>query len=188
MNKQLLVLSIASIAAVMLLTGTAQQAEAAAFVKLGDIKGESTDDGHKDWINLLSVSQTIDREPRDNGASGSTRHRSSATFGDIVLVKEVDASTPKLQEAIATGEHFRDVHIDFTTEVADKRVPYLQWELKNARITSYSFSGAADNDPIPTDQISLNFEEIKVTYTKYDENGREAGKVEYTWKIEEGTK
>ncbi len=25
------------------------------FLKLGDIKGESTDDGHKKWIDVLSV-------------------------------------------------------------------------------------------------------------------------------------
>jgi len=30
----------------------AQVAGGAGYLKIGDIKGESTDDGHKDWINL----------------------------------------------------------------------------------------------------------------------------------------
>jgi hypothetical protein len=32
-------------------------ANAAGYLKIGDIKGEATAEGHKEWINLLSVSQ-----------------------------------------------------------------------------------------------------------------------------------
>ena len=158
------------------------------YLKMGDIKGESTDSGHADWINLLSVSNSITR-PMAAGASGSTRHRSSATFGDIVCVKEVDASTPKLQEAIADGTNFPKVNIDLTTSSeGGERLPYLTWELVNARVSSYSVSGATDGSAVPTEQISLNFEEIKVTYYKYDKDNKSKGQVDYGWKIEEGTK
>ena len=157
------------------------------YLQIGDIKGESTDAKHMDWINLLSVSSSITR-PMAAGASGSTRHRSSATFGDVVCVKEVDASTPKLQEAIADGTGYKKVKIDLcTSSEGGERLPYLQWELTNARISSYSVSGATDGGTVPTEQISLNFEEIKVTYSKYDKDNKSKGKVEYTWKIEEGT-
>lgn len=160
----------------------------AGYLKVGDIKGESNDEGHKDWINLLSVSNNITR-PMGAGASGSTRHRSSATFGDVVCVKEVDASTPKLQESIADGTNFPKVNIDLcTSSEGGKRIPYLRWELKNCRVTSYSVSGATDGSQVPTEQLSLNFEEIKVTYDKLDKNNKSQGKVEYTWKIEEGVK
>ncbi len=158
----------------------------AGYIKLGDIKGESTDDGHKDWINLLSVSNGITR-PMSAGASGSTRHRSSATFGDVVAVKEVDASTPKLQEAIADGVVFPKVNIDLcTSSEGGKRIPYMQWELASARVSSYSVSGATDGGQVPTEQFSLNFEEIKVTYTKLGKDNKSGGKVEYKWNIEEG--
>ena len=158
------------------------------YLQVGDIKGESTDDGHKDWINLLSISSSITR-PMGAGASGSTRHRSSATFGDVVCVKEVDASTPKLQEAIADGANFKSVKIDLcTSSEGGKRIPYMQYELTNARVSSYSVSGATDGSQPPTEQISFNYEEIKVTYDKLDKENKSSGKVEYTWKIEEGKK
>ena len=166
-----------------------QNASAAGYLKIGDIKGESTDDGHKDWINLLSVSQAISRD--SSGHSSRAAHK--ASFGDIVVVKEVDASTPKLQESIAVGKHIPVVILDFTKIFADRegtaqQQPYLQYELKNVMITSYSLSGDAQSDSVPTEQISLNFEEIKVTYTQYDEHGKKKGSVEYSWKVEEGTK
>lgn len=159
----------------------------AGYMKIGDIKGESQDEGHKDWINLLSVSGNITR-PMGAGASGSTRHRASATFGDIVCVKEVDASTPKLQEAIADGTNYAKVEIHLcTSSEGGKRIPYLTWDLKNARVTSYSVSGATEGG-VPTEQLSLNYEEIKVTYDKLGKDNKSAGKVEYTWKVEEGVK
>lgn len=34
------------------------------YLQFGDIKGESTEPKHHDWINLLSVSQNISRPIR----------------------------------------------------------------------------------------------------------------------------
>lgn len=184
MNK-LVILSICSVGAVMLLLGAAQQADAAAYMKLGDIKGESTDAGHKDWIDLFSISHEIDRTTKNTAAA---RQRSSVTFGDVVVVKEVDTSTPKLQESIAKGNKITTAEIDFTRSSDDGRqVTYLKYELKNVMISSYSFHGESSGDQIPTDQISLNFEEIKVTYYPKNSEGT-SGKVEYSWKVEKGEK
>jgi len=38
------------------------------------------------------------------------------------------------------------------------------------------------------EDLSLNFEEIKVTYTETDNTGKKKGNVEYSWKVEEGKK
>ncbi|MEX2431573.1 MAG: type VI secretion system tube protein Hcp [Dehalococcoidia bacterium] len=156
----------------------------AAYINFDGIDGESTDDGHKDWINLLSVSQGIHRPAAEGG---SVRSSSGPKLDDIVIVKEVDASTPKLMEAIADGTVFPNVVFDLT-ELHDggRRTTYLKYELKNVYITSYSLGGSAQSDVVPTEQVSLNFEEIKVTYTKTDDDGASKGNVEFEWKVEEG--
>jgi type VI secretion system secreted protein Hcp len=153
------------------------------FLKISDVDGESTDDGHKDWINLTSVSQSLSR-PMAPAAGGSSRHRGSATFGDVVCVKEVDASTPKLLEACANGRVFPEVTIELCQEGQEQ--PYLMWELKQCRVTSYSVSGSTDGDAVPTEELSLNFEEIRYVYTEHLADGKSAGKVEAQWKVEEG--
>ncbi|MBN1853370.1 MAG: type VI secretion system tube protein Hcp [Pirellulales bacterium] len=158
----------------------------AGYVQIGDIKGESVDANHKDWINLISVSQSVSR-PMRAGVSGSTRQRASADLGDIILVKEVDASTPKLIQAICDGTNYPEVKIDLCTSTgAESRQPYFQWVLKNVRVTNYDVSGATQEGAVPTEQISLNYEEIKWTYDKMDKSGKSVGKVEATWKVEEG--
>ena len=70
----------------------------AGYIKIGDIEGESTDKNHAGWINVLTVSQSLSR-PMQSGISGSTRQRASVTCGDVIITKEMDASTPKLIQA-----------------------------------------------------------------------------------------
>lgn len=160
----------------------------AGYIKIGDIKGEAQDKDHKEWINLLSVSQSLSR-PMRAGVSGSTRQRASVDCGDIVCVKEVDASTPKLIEAICDGKNFPEVKIDLVTSTgAEGRMPFFQWELKNVRVTNYDVSGATQDGAVPTESFALNYEEIRWVYDKMDKAGSSVGKVESTWKVEEGTK
>ena len=160
----------------------------AGYMKLGDIEGESVDSSHEGWINLLSVSQNLSR-PMRAGASGSTRQRASVDCGDVVVVKELDASTVKLIEAICDGVVFPTCNIDLcTSSGADGRVPYFLYELENVFVTNYSVSGATADGAVPTEQLALNYETIKWTYDKMGKDGSSEGKLEATWKIEEGVK
>ncbi len=161
----------------------------AGFIKFDGIDGESKDSNHDKWIDVLSISYGIFR-PIASGISGSTRQRASATFGDIVMVKEIDKSSPKLQEKIATGEVIPKLEIELTsaTRNADTREPYLKYELTNVLITSYRISGSTSASDVPTETLAINFEEIKVTYTEFGDDGRSRGTTETTWKVEEGVK
>ena len=158
----------------------------AGYLQIGDIKGEAQDKNHKEWINLLSVSQGVSR-PMAAGASGSTRQRASATLGDIVCVKEMDSSSAKLIQAVCDGKNFETVKIDLVTSTGDdSRKPYFCWELKNVRVTQYDVSGATQGGAVPTESISLNYEQIKWTYDKMGKDGKSQGKVDAGWDVEEG--
>ncbi len=64
-------------------------------------------------------------------------------------------------------------------DVVNTRTSYLRYELKNVLITSLRKGGTRN---APTDDFSLNFEEIKVTYVEKDAAGRPATDLRYTWK------
>ena len=178
MKKELKLTVIVVFAISLALIGTVNDAEAAAFMKFEGVDGEATDKDHSSWSDLASFSQTI---TRGDPTADSTRQRAGATLGDIVLVKELDKASPKLAESILTGKVFPKVEI----HLASSAGTYFAYELKNVMVTSYSISGGADDRP--TEQFSLNFEEIKVTYTELDSDGKSKGNVEYSWKVEEGT-
>ena len=159
----------------------------AAYIKFDGVDGECQDKDHKNWSAVESVSQGLHKP--GGGATGATRRRGDVVLEDITVVKELDKSGPKLQEAVCNGKVFPKVEIHFTATYTDAgRVTYLAYELKNVQVTSYSLSGTGNADTVPMEHLSLNFEEIKVTYTENDAKGSKKGNVEYSWKVEEGQK
>ena len=178
MEKKLTLIAITVCAITLALIGNVNDAEAAAFLKFDGVDGEAKDANHDKWIYLLSFSQTITRE---ESSSSTTRQRADVVFGDVVVVKELDKSSPKLAESMFMGKVFPKVEIHLTSSAGT----YFAYELTNVMVTSYSISGDADDRP--TEEVAFNFEEIKMTYTEMDSEGKSKGKVEYNWKVEEGT-
>lgn len=160
----------------------------AGYLKIGDIKGECQDKGHKDWIKLLSFSQGLSR-PMRAGTSGSTRHRSSVDVGDLVCTKEMDASSTKIMEAVCDGTVFPEVKIHLATSTgADGRANFYEVTMTQVHVTSYDVSGSARDGDIPIETFAFNFEEIKWDYNKFAADGSPQGKVSAGWKVEEGVK
>jgi type VI secretion system secreted protein Hcp len=133
-----------------------------AFMKLGDIKGEATDAGHKDWILIESMSAPIYRNI-PAGARDNERVRGSTTIGDVVLVRQLDKSSVKLQEACANGTFFKEVTLHLCSQLADKAEPYLEYKLSDCIITSYSFHGTAEGGK-PSEEITMNYTKVAWNY------------------------
>ena len=159
----------------------------AAYIKFDGIDGESTDDKHKKWTDLESASLVMHRPTA--GATGAARARGDVVLEDIACSKLLDKSSPKLAEAICKGKVFPKVEIHFTTGMADEgRTTYLAYELKNVLVSSYNLSGSGQSDMKPMESFSLNFEEIKKTYTEIGPDGKKVGNVDFAWKVQEGAK
>jgi type VI secretion system secreted protein Hcp len=159
----------------------------AGYLKFDGVEGESLDKDHKGWINILSFSQGI-HQP-GGGATGTARRRGDVILDDIAVAKLLDKASPKIAESVCLGKVFPKVEIELTASYTDAgRVTYYRYELKNVLVTSYSVSGAAQSEDVPSEDFSLNFEEIKTTYTENDNKGKKKGNVEYGWKVEEGEK
>ena len=157
----------------------------AAYIKFDGVDGEAQDKDHKGWSDLASFSQGI-HQP-GGGATGATRRRGDVICDDVACTKELDKASPKLAEAVCKGRVFPKVEIHATASTTDAgRVTYYAYELKNVMVTSYDISGSGQSEDVPTENFSLNYEEIKVTYTECDAKGNKKGNVEYSWKVEEG--
>ncbi|MBT5927537.1 MAG: type VI secretion system tube protein Hcp [Verrucomicrobia bacterium] len=173
------------VASICLAVITTLSTNAAGYIKFDGIEGESRATGHKGWSDIMSFSQGI-HQP-GGGKTGATRRRSSAVFQDLVVVKELDKSSPKIAESVATGRVFPRVVLEMTARTDSGEITYYSYELTNALVKSYQIS--ADNpNLLPVENFSLNFEEIKVTYTglEFDSGDKPKEGTSYSWKVEEG--
>ncbi len=151
-----------------------------AYIKIGDIQGESNDQDHKDWIQVETMNSAIHRAIPP-GARDQARARGQTSIADIAVVKKVDKSSVKLQEACAAGKPFEEVEIHFCMTAGSKQEPFLKYKLKNVILSSYSIHASADSNQEPTEELTLNFIEAEWTYVVLDhktlaKKGQVAGK------------
>lgn len=158
----------------------------AAFIKMEGIVGEATDQGHKDWIIIQSMSTSIHRSI-PSGAKDQQRTKGETSLGDIQLVRQLDKSSTKLQEACAAGKFFKTVEIEFCTVVKDKQEPYLKYKLYDVIVSSYSMHGDASGNPLPSEQVSLGYSKVDWTYVVVDpKTGDKKGEVATKYNPAEG--
>jgi type VI secretion system secreted protein Hcp len=136
------------------------------FAKLGDIKGESIDDKHKDEIEVLSFSWGVTNAVSViSGRGGGT---GKATFHDLIIVHNIDKASPLLMKACATGAHLKEATI--THRKAGKgQQEYLIVKLNDVIITGVT-DGDASGQP-GSETVSLAFAKVDLEYKPQKADG-----------------
>ena len=139
----------------------------AAFMKTDSpvIKGQITDEGHKEWIEIKAMSSPIFRSIAQ-GAKDTQRTQGDTTLGDIVIVRNLDTSSVELQKACANGTPIKKVTIHFTLQAKNKQETYLEYILENVIITSYSIHVNEKGDPTASEELTLAYTKVEWNYTK----------------------
>jgi len=136
------------------------------FAKLGDIKGESLDDKHKDEIEVLSFSWGVTNTAAMSAGAGAGTGK--ATFQDLSIVHQVDKASPLLLKACATGMHLKDATL--THRKAGKgQQEYFVVKLNDVIITGVTHGGAG-GQPI-SESITLAFAKIDLEYKPQKADG-----------------
>ncbi|MCH8906309.1 MAG: type VI secretion system tube protein Hcp [Candidatus Heimdallarchaeota archaeon] len=153
-----------------------------AFLRWEGIEGEATATGHEDEIQILSWSWGATKP--GSSYSGLTSRKGDVIISDISIVKALDKSSPKLFEYLAEGRVTPQVQLFLTSAFVSGQQTFLEYEFNNVIITSYIQTGTGGGELTPLESFSFSFEEIKITYTEYDAEGRSRGTSEVVWKVE----
>jgi type VI secretion system secreted protein Hcp len=153
-----------------------------AFLKIEGIPGESTDDAHKDWIELKSfnhgVLQPVSRTASSSG--GATTER--ADFTAFNITKEIDLASPKLFEASFTGKHIREITVEIRRAGGDQQ-KYLEIKMEQVLI-SYFNQGGSDASGFPVEEVNFAPGKIKMTYIQQKRgDGTPGGNVAAGWDL-----
>ena len=137
------------------------------FLKCDPIKGESTDDKHKDWIEVFSFNHSLSQPM--SGASGTGgRGAARADFASFVISKSIDKASVDLNMYCAKGTHIAKVELEVCQET-DEKVCYLKYELENAMIQSVSIGGGGSDRPHET--VAFVYDKISWTYNPVNNDG-----------------
>ncbi len=136
------------------------------LLEIDGIKGESTDEKHRDTIEIESFSW------------GATNSGSVAKAITLSLGKRIDKASPMLFLACAKGNHIPQAVLTCRKSGGGGKQDYYVVTLSDILVSSYQSgggggSGGAITAPIPADQISFNYSKIKIEYTRYDDAGQQ---------------
>jgi len=169
-----------------IIASTASQAFAASdyFLKIEGVDGESKDDKHKNEIEIESWS--FGASQSGSMAAGGGGGAGKVSMQDFTFTKSLDKSSPKLFEALATGQHLKEAKLVLRSG-GGSQLEYLVITFSDVLISSYSTGGSSGDDR-PTESISLNFAQIKMSYVEQNADGRAGAAVEFGWDLKANKK
>src|SRR3954468_24562663 len=146
----------------------------AIFVKIDGIAGSSTDEHHKGQIEALSFNWSAKlkegkegKDPKDGAGGGAAEPH------DALLLKPVDAATPRLMLALAKGETIPEVTVDVRGTVAGGKAQqvYLRYVFTGVKLTVVSHAVVNSAQ----EQVQFSYRTVRVRYQGPDGQAVEEG-------------
>ena len=128
------------------------------FLFLEGIPGESADDRHKEWIDIIAFTKAMNRS--------ETR----PTFSEFWLQKDQDKSSPLLALRAANGARIPRAVLELI-QPGETRLRFYRVTLSNSTVRTWQINGSAGQSK-PAEAVGLDFEWISWTYTEVDATGR----------------
>ncbi|WP_300730343.1 type VI secretion system tube protein Hcp [Pseudomonas sp.] len=159
------------------------------YLKIGspDVKGESLDKDHADWLEIDSWVHEI-RQPKSSTASSTGGNTAERCEHDaMAFTKTMDVTSPQLYEAASSGTTFKEITIEFFKRDGEgNRVKYLAIDLKNAVVASIAPKVMAGQEPMET--FTLKYAAVQWRYTQKASGGGQQGNTQGAWSLTKNDK
>lgn len=155
-----------------------------AFLKIDGIPGESTDDKHKDWLEVIAFGHHMEQPASATASSAGGATAERVNHGTFDVVHLLDKSSPKLAEACCTGRHLKEVVLELCRAGGDK-LTYAEVRLEQVVIARVESAGTpASTQGFPTEKVSFSYGRIKWKYVVQKRaDGQGGGNVVGGWDL-----
>jgi type VI secretion system secreted protein Hcp len=152
------------------------------YLQIDGIKGESTDDKHRDWIECASVHWGL-HQPRSATASTGGGHTAERVeIDEITLSKVADLSSPILMQHCAMGKAIPKAKFEFMrADGQGVRIKYFEIALENVLIGG--ITPGIEAGSILGEHVSLKFSKVTWTYTQQKISGGAGGSTVGGWDL-----
>jgi len=153
------------------------------FLKIEGIPGESTDDAHKDEIDVLAWSWQMSATGASHSGGGGGAGR--AIVRPLIVTKWVDKASPLIFLALLNGSHVPEATLVFR-KAGGQPLEYLKIKMYNVQFVNISPDGSSGADRL-TESVALSFSRVCYEYTPQKADGSADATIEKCWDIEQNT-
>jgi len=153
------------------------------FLKIDGIPGESTDNQHKDWIEVTFFDHALEQPASATASSSGGATAERVNHKPFVIEHLIDKSSPKIYEACCKGTHIKEIVFELCRAGGDK-VKYFEVKLEQALVTKVEPTGTANDEGFPSERVSFTYGKINWTYTQQTRaDGTGSGSVDAGWDL-----
>ena len=149
------------------------------FLKISDVKGESKDAKHPGETQILAWSWGMSNSGTAHMGGGAGAGK--VNVQDLSFTKYVDCGSPDLMAAACSGKHFKTATL-VVRKAGEKPLEYLTIKMEECMVTAVSTGGSGGEDRL-TENVTLNFANVKVIYKAQKADGSGEADVTFGWKI-----
>ncbi|MBX2808897.1 MAG: type VI secretion system tube protein Hcp [Cellvibrionaceae bacterium] len=140
------------------------------FMLLEGIRGESSDNFHKEWIDVESIEWRVGRQITSRTSTRGDRESSNPEFSELLLFKRIDIATPYIFLESCCGRG-KTIIIECTkTGAGNGSDVYMQYRLENAVISRYNMCVKSTRNKRPMEAIKISFKRLEQRYISYGED------------------
>jgi type VI secretion system secreted protein Hcp len=157
------------------------------FINMGDkIKGETKDAAQSKTndIDILAWSWGLSQSGSFHIGGGGGAGK--VNVQDISFTKWIDKATPAIMLHCCGGTHIDEIKL-LCRKAGEKQEKYIEITLKKCIISSVSTGGSGGEDRL-TENVTINFAEVKFEYFLQDDKGKTASGGICAWNIEKNEK
>lgn len=157
-----------------------------AYLKIGDIQGESQRADHEEEIDVHDIRWNI--EQGSAAQVGKGRARARAQVSAVEIGKYVDASSVYLALACMQGKSFDEMVLAVRKDSGEAHLDYLIITMENVTISKYEVLGVGEDEDgqMLEEAVGLVFENVTYKYTVQEDDHSAGGEHEITYDIAAG--
>ena len=150
------------------------------FMNMGAITGESKDKAHKDEIDVLAWSWGMSQSGTFHTGGGGGAGK--VDIQDLSYTKWVDCASHNLMLMCSNGSHIPEVKLTVRKAGKDP-LEYIIITMFKVMVTSVSTGGSSGEEQL-TENVTLNFAQVKFDYIKQKDDGSGEAAKTYHWDVE----
>jgi type VI secretion system secreted protein Hcp len=158
------------------------------YMKFGEIKGNATQEGFKDWINIASFQwqPAVDRKIKTETGKARNREEAQPHVSNIQVVKEVDYASGPLYKSLVAVPEAKEVKIAFVrTGPGGDNDKYLEYTLTDTLLAGLEITGTGDR---AHEVWQLDFTELEIEVKQLEESNAALGPYKFSYNLAKGTK
>jgi len=154
------------------------------YLKIDGIPSQSSDENHKDWIEILSYSHGISQPGSGSVSSSGGRGTGRCDHQDFSVVKRLDKSSPKLALFCCNGTHIKKITMELC-QAGGEQQKYMEYTLSDAIVGSVRPGGSEEGDEeVPLEEVSFKYDKIEWVFTETDKKtGKPKGDIKTHWDL-----